>query len=574
MSNSNLKGTTSGKETLYVDVDEEITGIIDKVLSSKSKIVALVLPKRSAVMQSVVNMKLLKRSAENSGKSIVLITSEAALLPLAGVVGIHVAKSLQSRPAIPNAPDTADSFEESIDEDSTVDDFDQEINAARPVGELASASSAAVGSPLSAEETIELDDPDEEKLDEFASDAPVGKTKPNKSLKVPNFNKFRTLLFVGGLALIGLIVFGYFAMVVWPKASIAIATNSRDINSRVNLTLSTGAQSLDMEASVVPAKSQQQKKTQTQQVPSTGSKNNGDKATGQVRFYNCNKNDLLEGKDYTVRAGTGISSGGVTYITQEEVIVEPSNYPGGVCAKNKLTGLVKVVSLNAGTQSNKPATNGYTVSGFSTMGANGSEMSGGTDEVVKVVSQADIDSATQKLSASQESSVKPALADALTEAGYTPVDVSFKATEPQTSTSAKVGDQVDTVTVTQTVTYTMLGAKKADLSKLIAESVKDQIDSEDQKLLDDGVNEAAYKLLGGEDPNNIQVSMTTSSRVGPDIAIADVKKTAAGKKGGTVEDELRKVSGVTDVEVTYSPFWVKSVPANEAKITVTIEKAK
>jgi hypothetical protein len=65
------------KDTIYIDVDDEITTVIDKVLSSKSKIVALVLPKRAAVFQSIVNMKLLKLKTDNAGKNLVLITTES-----------------------------------------------------------------------------------------------------------------------------------------------------------------------------------------------------------------------------------------------------------------------------------------------------------------------------------------------------------------------------------------------------------------------------------------------------------------------------------------------------------------
>src|SRR6266404_1395798 len=92
------------KEVIYVDVDDEITGIIDKVENAGSKVVALVLPKRAATLQSIVNMKLLKRSADSADKNVVLITSEAALLPLAGAAGLHVAKNLQSAPEVPEAP--------------------------------------------------------------------------------------------------------------------------------------------------------------------------------------------------------------------------------------------------------------------------------------------------------------------------------------------------------------------------------------------------------------------------------------------------------------------------------------
>ena len=50
------------KDTIYVDKEDEITSVIDSVLSSKEKVVALVLPKKAEVFQSVINMKLLKKA--------------------------------------------------------------------------------------------------------------------------------------------------------------------------------------------------------------------------------------------------------------------------------------------------------------------------------------------------------------------------------------------------------------------------------------------------------------------------------------------------------------------------------
>ena len=46
------------KDTIYIDVDDEITAVIHKVINSKSKLVALVLPKRASVFHSSVNLKL------------------------------------------------------------------------------------------------------------------------------------------------------------------------------------------------------------------------------------------------------------------------------------------------------------------------------------------------------------------------------------------------------------------------------------------------------------------------------------------------------------------------------------
>ena len=51
-------------------------------------------------------MKILQRTTDDAGKNVVLITSEASLLPLAGAAGLYVAKTLQSKPVVPEAPET------------------------------------------------------------------------------------------------------------------------------------------------------------------------------------------------------------------------------------------------------------------------------------------------------------------------------------------------------------------------------------------------------------------------------------------------------------------------------------
>lgn len=119
------------KETIYIDNDDEITSITDKVQSAKGQIVALVLPKRCTVLQSSVNMKILNRAANNAGKNLVLITSESALLPVAGASGVFVAKTLQSKPVVPKVALPSDEVE-------TVDESDESpLDTSKSIGELA-----------------------------------------------------------------------------------------------------------------------------------------------------------------------------------------------------------------------------------------------------------------------------------------------------------------------------------------------------------------------------------------------------------------------------------------------------
>lgn len=150
------------KDTIYIDIDDEITAIIDKLRVSDSKVVALVLPKRASVFQSIVNMRLLKRAADDAKKHMVLITSEAGLLPLAGLAGVHVAKTLTSKPEIPLAPglDTDDEEIVPVREAESLDsDEGNELPddaGSQPIGKLAGA--GAAGAASDDIETVALDD--------------------------------------------------------------------------------------------------------------------------------------------------------------------------------------------------------------------------------------------------------------------------------------------------------------------------------------------------------------------------------------------------------------------------------
>ncbi|MEI7759073.1 MAG: hypothetical protein WCJ05_02740, partial [bacterium] len=277
------------KDTIYIDVDEEITGIIDKIQESDKKVVALVLPKRASVFQSIVNLKLLKRAAEKNSQNLVLITSESSILPIAGAVGIHVAKTPHSKPEIPVHPDSVEQYEdESMDLDNGRE-FDPKSSKEKAIGELAAASGVALSEekihrPEDIDETIDISD------DALMNDATgkgeneSGKSKRSKknkknkkdsSLKVPDFNKFRKILVIGGIVIVSLIVLFLLFGSQLNKANITIQTTSQPVNSSITLNLDTAAKSLNTANSTVPAVAQSTQKSSSQSVPTTGQVNNG-----------------------------------------------------------------------------------------------------------------------------------------------------------------------------------------------------------------------------------------------------------------------------------------------------------
>lgn len=554
---------TKDKDTIYVDIDDEITTIIDKVRSSEGKVVALVLPKRAAVFQSIVNMKLLKRAVESAKKHLVLITSEANLMPLAGAVGLHVAATPQSKPEIPAAAEPV-ADEESMDEPVEEPEFTADNAGDQPVGELSKRSGHVIGGVAAADTAVTLDD-------EVADDSmnPLGKLKKNRHLKVPNFNKFRLRLFLAILGLIALIVGLYIANVVLPKATIAITTNSSNVNVSLAPTLDTAAQKFDGTKLVLPAKSEQQQKTSSQQVDATGQKNTGDVASGSVDMSATACAPNL-GTPNTVPAGTGITTNGLTFITQKKASFSFDHFQGGSCAVYKANN-IDISAQNAGTKYNVSGAT-FSVAGRSDVSATGSA-SGGTDNIIKVVSQADIDGAKQKLTAQDTTAIQAALEQALRDDGMYPLVATFKAGDPVVTTTKNVGDEADNVTVTEAITYTMFGTKKTDLDALIQQFVDTQIDPKKQSILNNGLSTATITITNAT-ATTMTINLQTVATVGPDLNVASIKQQAANKKIGDVKSMINAIPGVTDVEVQLSPFWVSTVPSNAQQVTVSIDKGR
>ncbi len=555
--------STSAKETIYIDVDDEITAIIEKVKTAKGKIIALVLPKRATMLQSIVNMKLLKRSATTAGKNLVLVTTEASLLPLAGLVGLHVADTPTSRPIIPPEPEQISDEVESIDEpiaiaDGTaaVDDFDPDKVSDVPIGELASAAGGAamVGN---VEEEIMLDDD---------SNVPnVTPVKKNNKLKIPSFTKFRVGLILGSLIIILLIIGGIFATKVLPKAAISIQTDSQVIDTKLSLTLDTATKSVDAENKILPATAETLKKTYTQEADTTGEVNNGDRATGTATFSatECTTPGLTPD---SVPVGSSITSSGLTFITQEEAVYSFDSFSSPTCAvytSNEIT----IRALKGGTAYNLPADSKFTGAGIATGSA-----SGGTDDISKVVSQTDIDNAKAKALKQDTSVVSQDLETALRAKNLLPVAITLSGGSEELTTSAKAGDKADKVTVTVVVPYTMLGVKASDVSTIVRENVKLQIDNDKQKILEDGVSTAKFTKQDDPTATNAVVGVSVESVAGPELNLKSLKELVAGKKAGDIKELLSKMPGVTKVDVTYSPFWVTTAPSNVNKITIDIVK--
>jgi len=560
------------KETLYVDVDDEITGIIEKVDAASGKVVALVLPKRATMLKSIVNMRLLKRSADSAGKNVVLITSEHSLLPLAGAAGLHVAKNLQSKPEVPAGPDSTNAVPAPdeglgvlpITGDQAVEDPDNmpaKFSYDKPIGALADAHEARHP------ETIEIGEPEDDAAAAEATEK-LPKAPKNKSLSIPNFDKFRLWMGLGVAGFIALIIFVILAIFVLPKATITIQTTSTPVSANFSLTTNGSAAAFDASKNVIPAISKTSDQTSTQQATATGQQNNGNKTSGNLVMRTADCSGLLPSG---VAAGTGTSSAGLTFITQAKATFVPTTDSSGHCYYT--SGNVGVIAQQGGAKYNLAAGSDFSVAGYSGItGSNGTAFSGGTDNIQTILSQSDVDSAKAKLTSTDTDTFSKKFQSDLDNQGFYVLTSTLNQADPVVTSSPAVGQAATTASVSIKITYTVMVVKQTDLKAAINNALKNQIDETKQKVDDSNIlKDLTLSVTGASSPTDATLNLTENTTAVPIINTAAIQKQSAGKKSGDISANITPITGVKNVNVKFSPFWVSKAPGSPSKVKVILQ---
>jgi len=553
------------KDTIYIDVEDDITAIIGKVKAAPNKIVALVPPKRVGVLQSAVNLRLLSRAAKQTNKHLVLISGNSALTALAASAGIPSARNLQSKPELAAVPDA--------EEDAAEDVID---GADLPVGDFArtdedSASDTLLQSAPAIDSAIRASNAEE------ADVAPAPRPRAGRAngIKVPNFDTFRKRLVLGIIGL--LLLVGFFTWAIWFAPSATIAITARTIESSANpkVVLATSAKT-DARAGTLKSVRQEIQKDASLTFDATGEKEVGEKAKGEVVFRNCRSTSSV-----TIAAGTGISASGLTYITQSAVSVPGMTVSGG--CNPGVSEPVAVVAQEIGDDYNTDDGTQFSVSGqpsiapFTFMAVADEAIEGGSKRKVKVVTSSDVEKATSEFANQNVESVKKDLAGKFGD-GVIVIDASFAANKSAVTSSPAVDSEAPDgkAKLTGAVTYTMIGVAESEAGHFLDEYFASQIkEDSDQRLYDNGAEKTTFidvKSTG----DGFTATMTATAKLGPKIDDAAVKSQARGKKYGDVQSALEGISGVESVDVKFSPFWVKTVPNDEKRITVefNLDEAK
>ena len=565
---------------LYLEADEDITSAIDKLGKTAGKTVQIVVPKRSTMLQSVINLKLLKKAAEESGKELVLVTGDRVATDLAARVGLAVAATLGAKAVLSTAVKPAPDTHEDIIEDSDPDPVKPEPVPVKPEPKPKQPETPAKRAPLFARKEVtdhpaEVAVPLAAAVGELEAAAPesveaaASASKP--APRIPNFSKMlRRVLWVSSVVVV---IAAYFVgMAIFETARITLYAAANKVDVDTTFSVDPSATASDTSASLLAGQVVTFSKDVTTPFTPTGTQDAGTKASGTMTIVN---NDT-EAHDFVTGTRFAAPDGNVFRTTADSHVDAASasivnHQPVIVASKSSVP---VTADANGGTYNEAPAK--YTIPGLSsdqqqyTYGQ-GAQMSGGTTKTVTIVSQSDIDTAQTALLAKDESSAQKSL-DANLPAGDHLLDSSIKQTAVNPVSTPALGQPGSTASLALKITYTELAVKQSEFSSIIQAAELRQVGTTNQ-IYDDGIGSATISPTAITDSGKQTFHFVTEAYDGAKLDTVALAKQIKGKKYGDASDILSKQAGIQRLDMSLSPAWAFSLPGRTSKIKIMIQVA-
>ncbi|MBQ1344118.1 hypothetical protein IIY59_00070, partial [Candidatus Saccharibacteria bacterium] len=248
---------------------------------------------------------------------------------------------------------------------------------------------------------------------------------------------------------------------------------------------------------------------------------------------------------------------------------------------------VSITAENPGDKYNGPGTSGWSAGkGWQVTGAS---ISGGSTEIVKIVTDQDIKNAEASATTGESADkIKEELTDKFGSSYYI-LENSFSGSDKKSTSSIPVGQQVNGDTKPKLkveVIYRMIAVSRKDLNDYVTEQVKqDQlIDNKTQKIYSTGINKRtstkedseAIFFQSFEKVNDAKYTarLKTVVEIGPKVDETQIKEKIAGKKIGEAQAEIQSIEGLNDVKVKSNFVWVNSVPSDPERVKVDISSAE
>jgi len=290
--------TPKSRQIIYVEIDEEVTTIFERIKGLRRKEIYLIVPKKAILFQSIVNIKILKVRLEENNKKLIIVTSDRNGKHISEKAGIKVLRRVE-----------VEKLE--VHKDDAPQMKIQPIQARRNITQKEERPERFTEKKISIREL----------LSEFRMQNNGKKRGYSKDMDDFKFMRPKRKF----IALIILVSIGLFALITYialPSATIYIRPKFDNLDHSVNIILADKRKNQTLikqgQPHVIPSEIVSTSTKQTKIFKTTSKQFNGKNAKGKIRIINTFN------EEWELRKGTRFQSyDGIIFRIKKGIIVPP-----------------------------------------------------------------------------------------------------------------------------------------------------------------------------------------------------------------------------------------------------------
>ena len=405
-------------------------------------------------------------------------------------------------------------------------------------------------------------------IDQANSQDPVGMMGKNKREFTMNRGRFNPKLLIGGIVLVVVILGIVIFSTSFAQATISLLPKQ----ARVNLTDRAFTADRNSNGTNIEFGLVSNEIIASEKVTATGTETVKKKAEGTITIYN----EFSDKPEKLIAQTRFESPDGKIYRISQAVSVPGSKTEAGKVIPGSLD--VKVVADKEGEDYNIGLVD-FTIPGlkgdarFEKLYAKSkTAMTGGFVGEVKKVSAEDEKQARAKLRTELEGRQKELNQPQIPEGFILFDDAVFHSFVEGGIESTGEGVTANDALVVEKLVFTGILFNKAELSQFLADRFIPDYDDEPVSVSD--FKDLNFKLEGKDkitDPaslSEINFTLDGSPLIVWDIDIPALKKAVGGLSGNELTDAIGAFPAIARSNVSFRPFWIKTVPKNEVKIKI------
>lgn len=538
------------EQLIYLEANDDIAAAIARLKRVDNNEIIMVIPRRALLLQSVINLRILKRQADILEKTVSLMTQDEIGKNFAHEAGFKVLDQLDDNGASPKPVSTFEKSEITVG--SKI-----KYRKNQPI----------LQSPNEDSTTI-TDAPDEStsipETKNYWSKVPVGsiiRSVKNTRISLKLEHHHRVII---GFVLIGLLILGSVGFFVIPKAYVAIEVQSDLFNKQFTLVL---ADDLDVQtagANVLTGRFVEITRENVSNFEATGEDNRGKKSEGKITIVN--HTGSIQGLLVNTRFQ---NSGGLVFKIKSEVLVPPAR------AGTPGRATVNAISDSGGTKYNVSSPSKLTIPGLGDIGidlvygeVNG-VFQGGTDDITKIVSEEDLENAKSESAKNVFVAAEAELAEQLNRHEKLIPELiqnDIIDTTPSVSAGAKRDEFEIRV---QSRSWTIL-IDDIDLQAAIANSAAFEL-PEGQRVTENTIKNAGIEVIESNFLNHrINLIVKLTGRVGPDINKEEIVTALANTNIIAGNELLDGMEEITTSSIEMWPTFLTHIPLLHNNIRVQV----